>query len=236
MIQFYLPDISTMPVLPESESGHCVRVLRMREGDELICVDGKGNRYTCSILEAHPKHVQLQVISKEEVPQCWKANIHLAFAPTKHMDRVEWMLEKCTEMGINSFVPVRCDRSERKDVKSERLEKILVSAMKQSLKATLPELDAMTPLRQLLTADIPGSKFIGYCSDEVTRREFSKEYIPGTDVTILIGPEGDFSPEEVKIAVDNGWIPVTFGDSRLRAETAGIFSVAAVHAINQKEL
>lgn len=234
MIQFYLPDISHNPVLPETESGHCVRVLRMREGDEIVCVDGVGFRYRCVILEAHPKHVHLQICDKQEVPDSWNSYIRLAFAPTKHIDRVEWMLEKCTEMGINSFIPVKCAHSERKEVKPERLEKIIVSAMKQSLKARLPKLEAMMPLKELLTADLRGHKFIGYCSPEVERVEFCKVYIPGEEATVLIGPEGDFSPEEVEIALGNGWLPVTFGDSRLRAETAGVFAVAAIHAINQR--
>lgn len=236
MIQFYIPDIDINPVLPQAESGHCVRVLRMREGDELICVDGKGNRYVCRIADAHPKHVLLEVLKKEHQPKHWPYNISLAVAPTKNLDRMEWMVEKATEMGIDRIVPVKCQRSERKEMKHERIEKIIISAMKQSLKTTLPQLDEMMPLSELLTAEIPGMKFIGYCSNEVERHDFCKEYVPGSDATILIGPEGDFSPEEVALALQNGWMPVSFGESRLRTETAGMFAVAAIHTINQRLL
>lgn len=137
-------------------------------------------------------------------------------------------------MGIDEIIPQRCTHSERKDIKRERLEKIMISAMKQSLKTILPSLQEITPLKEVLKRDFPGQKFICYCSDEVERRDFCREYLPGSDVTVLIGPEGDFSPEEVQLALANGWVPVTLGQSRLRTETAGMFAVAAVHALNQR--
>lgn len=234
MIQFYLPEVNSYPVLPTVESGHCVRVLRMREGDEVMCVDGKGQRYRCRIIDPHPKHVALQVIESEHVPKNWECNISLAIAPTKNLDRMEWMAEKCTEMGIDDIWPVRCAHSERKELKIERIEKILVSAMKQSLKTHLPNLSEIKPLKELLKQDVKGQKFICYCADDVPRREFCKEYIPGSDVAILIGPEGDFSPEEVDMALHYGWIPVSLGHSRLRTESAAVFAVASVHSINQR--
>lgn len=240
MIQFYIPDIEMLQVLPETESGHCVRVLRKQTGDEIVCVDGRGHRFRCRITEAHPKHCGIEVMESEEVPPHWGVDITLCFAPTKNLDRIEWMAEKCTELGIDTFVPVECRYSERRALKTERLNKILVSAMKQSLKAQLPELHEFTPVKQVLTDfdgilghSFKGQKFICYCSDEVERHEFVKEYHAGEDVAILIGPEGDFSTEEVKLALDHGWSPVTLGDSRLRTETAALTAVTFVHCINQ---
>lgn len=233
MIQFYIPDIESTSTLPETESGHCVRVLRMNVGDNIICVDGKGGRYVCRITEAHPKHCGIEILSKEEIPNHWGADITLCFAPTKNLDRIEWMAEKCTEMGVNTFIPVKCTRSERKELKTPRLERIIVSAMKQSLKATMPVLEEMKPLEQVLRMPFKGQKFICYCSSETDRKEFAKEYIPGSDVAILIGPEGDFSPEEVKMAIKEGWVPAVMGGSRLRTETAGMVAVSEIHTINQ---
>lgn len=233
MIQFYVPEIQTVPVLPEVESGHCVRVLRHKQGDLITCIDGAGNRYTCEITDANSKRCAFRIVNRVEVPSHWGCRIALAFAPTKSLDRIEWMAEKCTEMGIDRLIPVRCTHSERKELKKARLEKILVSAMKQSLKATLPELDELTPLKEVLAAPIEGQKFICYCADDVERHELVKEYIPGRDVTVLIGPEGDFSLEEVQLALQNGWIPVSLGRSRLRTETAGMFAIAAIHTLLQ---
>ncbi|MCM1318932.1 MAG: 16S rRNA (uracil(1498)-N(3))-methyltransferase [Muribaculaceae bacterium] len=230
-----------MTTLPEVESGHCVRVLRMKRGDEIVCVDGKGHRYHCRITDAHPKHCGIEVVSREDVPSPWNVNIILCFAPTKNMDRVEWMAEKCTEMGIDRFIPVECRYSERRVLKTDRLNKILVSAMKQSLKATLPMLDELTPVEQVLTnlqgasgKKFMGKKFICYCAETVERREFAQEYVAGEDVAILIGPEGDFSEKEVQTALANGWIPVSLGKSRLRAETAAMVAIADVHCLNQQ--
>lgn len=233
MIQFYIPDIENTSILPETESGHCIRVLRMSVGDEIVCVDGKGCRYICSITDAHPKHCAVKILSKEEIPNHWGASISLCFAPTKNMDRIEWMVEKCTEMGINAFYPVKCNHSERKELKTPRLEKIIVSAMKQSLKATLPLLTEMHPLEQILSMPFSGQKFICYCSSETERKELAKEYIPGSDIAILIGPEGDFSPEEIQLALRHGWTPAVMGNSRLRTETAGVVAVSEIHTINQ---
>ncbi|MCM1005751.1 MAG: 16S rRNA (uracil(1498)-N(3))-methyltransferase [Prevotella sp.] len=241
MIQFYLPEISMhMTELPETESGHCVRVLRMKCGDEIVCVDGKGTRYKCKIVDAHPKHCGIEVVESELDTTHWGCRITLCFAPTKNMDRVEWMAEKCTELGIDRFIPVECRFSERRVLKTDRLNKILISAMKQSLKSTLPMLDELTPVQNVLVnltndngTPFTGKKFIAYCADTVERHEFVKEYAAGEDVAILIGPEGDFSPQEVQTAFDNGWIPVSLGASRLRAETAAVVAIADVHCINQ---
>lgn len=241
MIQFYIENIADITELPETESGHCVRVLRMAEGDEIACVDGMGHRYRCRITDAHPKRCGIRILECEDIPPHWGVEITLCFAPTKNLDRIEWMAEKCTEMGVDRLVPVDCAHSERRVLKTERLRKILVSAMKQSLKATLPGLAEMTPVNRVITGldaitskPFEGQKFICYCSDEVPRREFAEEYRPGSDVAILIGPEGDFSPEEVRGAMSHGWIPVSLGQSRLRTETAAMVAVADVHCLIQK--
>lgn len=233
MIQFFVPDIEETLALPETESGHCARVLRMTTGDTVYCVDGKGHRYRCRITAADNRHVAVEILETEALDNHWSEEIVLAVAPTKNMDRMEWMVEKCTEIGVNRIIPVKCRHSERKELKTARLHKIVVSAMKQSLKGRLPLLDEMTPVEQVLRHPFSGQKFICYCADDVSRRSLVKEYIPGSDVVVLIGPEGDFSQEEVHVAMENGWIPVTLGDSRLRTETAGVVAVTGLHVLNQ---
>ena len=234
MIQFYAPEIESTGILPESDSAHCCRVLRMKAGDEVIVVDGKGKRFRCVIMEAHPKHTSVEIVSEELVPSHWGVRITLAVAPTKNMDRMEWLLEKAVEIGVDRIVFLKCARSERKVVKLDRLEKVMVSAMKQSLKGVLPELEEMSDFRGFVSSDFGDAvKFMGYCSSDYPRKEFVKEYPRHTDVVILIGPEGDFSPEEVEAAVAGGFVPVTFGESRLRTETAALYGVAAVHVMNQ---
>ena len=151
MIQFYAPDIETTNMLPESDSQHCVRVLRMKAGDIIEVIDGKGFRYECKILDAHQKRTQIEIINKTNIPLSWNNNITIAVAPTKHLDRMEWLIEKMTEIGINNFIPLLCRHSERKEIKTERLEKIAISAMKQSLKAYLPKIVSMTPIKEFIT-------------------------------------------------------------------------------------
>lgn len=231
MIQFYSPDIAETLTLPESDSQHCVRVLRMREGDELSVVDGHGFRYRCRLAEAHHKHAAIEIVEREEVPLPWAQSITVAVAPTKNMDRMEWLVEKLVEIGINRFVPIKCHHSERKEIKTERLEKIAVSAMKQSLKAVLPEIMPMTTFAELMKIPCE-QRFIAYCDPAIPRRHLSSLYIPRRDSTILIGPEGDFSPEEIKTALSIGYQPVTLGDNRLRTETAALYSASAFHILD----
>ena len=234
MIQFYAPDILQTLTLPESESAHCCRVLRMQAGDEAIVTDGKGHRYRCVILEAHPKHTSVEIVDTEEAQKHWPCRITLAVAPTKHSDRMEWLLEKAVEIGVDKVALLRCQRSERKAIKVERLEKVMVSAMKQSLKGVMPEIEEVTSFKYFVETVAEGSqKFFGYCSKDYPRKDFSKEYRAGADVVIMIGPEGDFTPEEVDMAVAAGFVPVTFGESRLRTETAALYGVTAVHVLCQ---
>ncbi|MDE6497346.1 MAG: 16S rRNA (uracil(1498)-N(3))-methyltransferase [Muribaculaceae bacterium] len=236
MIQFYAPDIATTAVLPETDSQHCVRVLRMREGDEVQVVDGAGRRYHCTIALAHSKHTALRVESVEEQPRVWPCDISVAVAPTKHLDRMEWLVEKLVEIGVDRITPLRCARSERKDINCERLRKIAVAAMKQSLKAVLPRIDDIMPLASYLAEEaVEGEqRFVGYCDEDVvTRRLLARSYSPGCPVRLLIGPEGDFTPAEIAATLEAGYTAVTMGDNRLRTETAALVACDTVHIINQ---
>ena len=233
MIQFFAPDIQESNQLPEVESQHCIKVLRMKQGDKIFVTDGKGYRYSCTIIDPNPKHVYLNINSKEFIPNHWNEQITIAIAPTKNMDRMEWFAEKSTEIGINAIIPIKCSHSERKELKIERINKILVSATKQSLKTTIPQLSEMIKFAEFVKQPFDGQKFIAYCDEPIEKKNFIKEYIASNNVLILIGPEGDFTPEEVSLAIENGFIPVTFGNSRLRTETAALFAVAAIQTINQ---
>lgn len=233
MIQFFAPDIDRTPILPEGESHHCVKVLRRQPGDEVEVIDGKGHIYSCRLFEAHPKHAMLEIISRRNEPLPWNFQLTVGVAPTKHLDRMEWLTEKLVEIGINRLIPLRGDRSERKELKTERLEKIAVSAMKQSLKAYLPEIDEMTPISKVIKETTARQRFICYCDDAVERKLLVDELTPGADVCILIGPEGDFSPAEVEQAIAHGFIPVSLGDTRLRTETAALFAASTVQILNQ---
>ncbi len=233
MIQFYAPDIETNPVLPEGESLHCAKVLRMQPGAQVEVIDGRGHAFTCRLMDAHHKHALVQILERRDQPLPWSYRLSIAVAPTKHLDRMEWLTEKLTEVGVNRIIPALCDRSERRELKTERLEKIAVSAMKQSLKAVLPEIESMTPVKRIIAECTATQRFICYCDKNIERRILAREIQPGADTMILIGPEGDFSPEEVKIALDNGFVAVSLGDNRLRTETAALYSASTVHIINQ---
>lgn len=236
MIQFYVPDIAETLRLPESESQHCVRVLRMASGETIEVIDGIGHRYKCRLVDAHPKHATVEIVDVADVPLPWHHNITIAVAPTKHLDRMEWLVEKLTEIGVNRFIPLLCRHSERKEIKRERLEKIAVSAMKQSLKAVLPVVDEMTPLSKVISGATDAQRFIAYCDPTIPRRLLAREYRPITDTLILIGPEGDFSREEITSALDNGFIPVSLGDNRLRTETAALVACDTCHVLDQGNL
>ena len=237
MHRFYCPDIADTLTLGEEDSKHCVKVLRMGEGDTIEVVDGNGTLYTCRITMAHPKRCAVEVTERMQQPPHWGHRIVLGVAPTKNLDRIEWLVEKCVEMGVDRIIPLRCHNSERTVLKTERLKKIMVSAMKQSLKATLPLLDEMTPVAQVLAEPFEGTRCIAYCDEHLPRGQrltLTGVYRPGQDVMVLIGPEGDFSPEEVQAARDAGFMPVTLGESRLRTETAGMMAVAAIHTLDSK--
>lgn len=231
MIQFYAPDIETTGILPESESGHCCRVLRMNEGDHIFVTDGHDHRFECEIIEAHPKRTAVEIISRTEVQPWWGFRLELCVAPSKHIDRMEWLIEKSVEIGVDQITLMKCERSERKTINIERMKKIAVSAMNQSLKTRLPEITEVTPFKALTNDGFAGFKCFGYCDDTHPRLSFRHEY-KGGDVRVLIGPEGDFSPAEVESAISAGYAPVTFGGSRLRLETAALYAVIAAHVIS----
>lgn len=229
---FYTPDILTNPKLPEEEARHCIRVLRLAEGDEIDLTDGKGYFYKAIIEQANPKHCLVSIKETIHQPPLWPFHLHIAIAPTKNMDRLEWFAEKATEIGINAITCLKCRYSERKELKEERIEKILVSAMKQSLKATLPQLKGMTDFKTFVQQPFDGKKFIAHC-EEGEKPLLKKVCNPGDNVLILIGPEGDFSTEEIKLAQDAGFTAISLGESRLRTETAALVACQTIHVINQ---
>lgn len=229
MIQFYAPEIEATSTLPESESLHCCRVLRMKEGDNVVVTDGNGYRYECVILDAHPKHTVVEILTKTEIRPWWGFRLELCVAPSKNIDRMEWLVQKCVELGVDRITLMKCRRSERKILKSERLSKIAISAMNQSLKTSLVEI-VESDFESLVADHFHGFKCFGYCDDSIPLKTFANEY-GGGDVRIMIGPEGDFSPEEVKMAMDKGYMPVTFGGSRLRLETAALYATVAAHVL-----
>lgn len=225
---FYTPDIDTCPELPEEEAGHCLRVLRLGVGDEVMLTDGKGFFYKAVISAATGKRCQVKMVEKIEQEKFWKGHLHLAMAPTKNMDRIEWFAEKATEIGFDELSFLNCRFSERKVIKTERIEKIVVSAMKQSLKARKPIVNEMTDFAKFMQRDFQGQKFIAHCYEG--EKPLLKEVLkPGEDALVLIGPEGDFSPEEVQKAEALGFQPISLGKSRLRTETAAL---VAVHMMN----
>lgn len=226
---FYIPGIDGNEILMnEVESKHAIRVLRLNQGDKVKIADGAGNFYTAEITEPNPKKCKLSVINIQKEYEKRPFYLHMAVAPTKNIDRFEWFLEKATEIGIDEITPLLCEHSERKVIKPERLERILVSAMKQSVKAYLPKLNLITGFDKFILQNRTGQKFIAHCHGtglQHLKNKVSKE----SDVTILIGPEGDFSLTEVSSAKDAGYTEISLGKSRLRTETAG---VAACHIVN----
>ena len=226
---FYAPTI-TPPVfqLPAEESKHIVKVLRMKTGDPIFFTDGKGFLYRCRISAALPKGALVEVLEKEAGEDRRNFFLHMAVAPTKNINRYEWFLEKATEIGIDRITPIISGHSERKALKPERLNRVITAAMKQSLKTFHPVLDEAVPFKTLIRQPFEGQKFIAYIDQEVTL-ELSKAYHRGNNALILIGPEGDFSPEEVEEAKNHGFVPVRLGPSRLRTETA---AVTACHTVN----
>lgn len=234
MYLFYAPNIAIEPVLPEEESNHCVQVLRRTAGDEVVVTDGVGNLYHCVITNPHRKHCELR-IERVETPQALHEGwIRIGIAPTKNIDRTEWAIEKCVEMGADEMVLLVCDHSERKTVNIDRLQKIVVSAAKQSLKARFP---ILKPLTRMTDLAIEGDRFIAHCIEGYKatddKRALKDKIVRGHETTVLIGPEGDFSPEEVKRALEQGYEPVSLGAARLRTETAAVVACHTAVLINE---
>lgn len=229
---FYTPDISGEEYeLSEEESHHCTKVLRLAQGDSVSLIDGRGGFYKAEILNAHSKHTLLKVI--EYLKEYAKRNhyLHIAVAPTKNIDRFEWFLEKATEIGIDEITPILCERSERKDVKIERLNKIITSAVKQSLKAYHPKLNVPCRLKDFIP-ESSSQRYIAHCIDDV-KSSLSDKITKRGSYTVLIGPEGDFSPSEVESAIKLGYVPISLGDSRLRTETAALAACFEINFLNR---
>ncbi len=230
---FYTPDIEgEYYTLSPEESKHCVRVLRMEAGEPVVLVDGRGNWCEGVIDRADAKGCRVRIVKTVADYGRRSFRLHLAVAPTKNTDRIEWMLEKCTEMGIDEITLLNTEHSERKTVKEERLEKVIIAAMKQSLKSFLPKLNPMVSFKEFVAACSESCKFITHCH-EGEKKRLDEIYIPGEDVVILVGPEGDFSIGEVELAERAGFLPVTLGTSRLRTETAGIVACHSINFINK---
>jgi 16S rRNA (uracil1498-N3)-methyltransferase len=229
---FFDPEFeSNQFVLNEIESKHCINVLRNRVGETIRVTDGKGHLFVGKISNPHPKHCQITLEDKITF-QPQSPQIHIAIAPTKNMDRLEWFLEKTTEIGISEITLLLCQHSERRQIRIDRLEKVIVSAMKQSLKYHLPKLNEPTLFNDFVKSTINGQKFIAHCSD-TQRYLLRNQYQKQSDAIILIGPEGDFSNEEITTALNSGFMPVSLGNSRLRTETAGVVACTTFSVINE---
>ncbi len=225
---FFVPQASSRTELPTEEAAHAVRVLRLKTGDEMVLMDGEGSFYRAEVTLATNKHCAYKI--KESLPQerKWRGHIHIVMAPTKMMERVEWFVEKATEIGVDEFSFLLCRFSDRKVMRIDRIEKVVVAAVKQSRKAWMPIVNDMIPFKDFIRQPRPGRKFIAHCYNEIERPDLfeiiSKEDVKSTeeDITILIGPEGDFSIDEVRLAIDNGYESISLGTSRLRTETAAL--------------
>ncbi len=221
MALFYVPNIATSKTLPEEESQHAIKVLRLQVGDSIDLVDGNGGYYKAKITNSHPKHCSFE-ITTTVLAYCKRDyKLHIAIAPTKNIERLEWFIEKATEIGIDEITPIICRYSERKVVKIERLEKIIVSASKQSVKAYFPKLNPLCTFDEFMNKQHTADKFIAHCYED-EKVLFQNNCKNSKDLLILIGPEGDFSKEEVLKAISKGYTPVSLGNSRLRTETAGV--------------
>lgn len=254
---FYVPEAATQVELPAEEATHALRVLRLKGGDEIFLMDGEGSFYRAEVTAASSKRCLYEI--KETMPQkrAWKGHIHLAIAPTKMMERIEWMAEKATEIGFDELSFLNCQFSERKVVKTPRIDKIVISAVKQSHKAWKPVVNELVSFKEFIQTPRPGRKFICHCYEEVEKKDFFTEisgilnevHAPAAsessnadiataaesptadaaDITVLVGPEGDFSIDEVRLALENGYESVSLGTSRLRTETAGLVAVHMAH-------
>ena len=243
---FYVPDAEQLSELPTDEAVHAVRVLRLQTGDELFLMDGRGTFFRAEVTLASGKHCGYNIVEQLPQQKTWHGHLHLAMAPTKMMDRVEWMAEKATEIGFDELSFLNCQFSERRQLRVDRVEKIVVSAMKQSRKAWKPVVNDMMAFKDFITTPRLGRKFIAHCYDEIEKKDLFAElqaivndndddndkYQP---LTVLIGPEGDFSIDEVRLAMANGYESITLGQSRLRTETAALAAVMMMQLSMRKE-
>lgn len=231
---FYCPNINEKQILlsPE-ESSHCIRVLRLGKGDRIRLIDGMGSQYEAFIEIPDARQCQVEITGLVSHQSGRDYYLHVAIAPTKNMDRFEWFVEKSTEIGIDIITPILCHRSERRVLKTDRLQKLIISTMKQAMIPYMPVLNELTDFGRFIDnmAGSPYNRFIAHC-DEVDRKKLRDALIPKTHALILIGPEGDFTPGEIELAITHGFIPVTLGNNRLRTETAGLVACHTVNLIN----
>ena len=234
-------------MLPEEESQHCVQVLRATVGQEILITDGVGHLYRARITNPHRKHCEVEIIATEHPEPLHEGYVHIAIAPTKNMDRLEWLVEKATEMGVDEITPLLCRHSERKTLNEERLRKIMVAAAKQSLKATFPKLNPLTAFADFVGSAQADDRLIAHCmtQEETDGLSVQAAYQPtsqknaiwqlihrANSVIVMIGPEGDFSPEEIELALQNKFVPCSLGKARLRTETAGLFACNTAILLN----
>jgi 16S rRNA (uracil1498-N3)-methyltransferase len=230
---FYTPDInSQLHILDKEESWHCMRVLRLKKGDIIFLTNGKGTLFEARIIEPDPKKCIVEVIGKQEEYGKRSYCLHLAVAPTKNIDRFEWFMEKATEIGIDEITPVICEHSERKQIRTDRLNKVITAAVKQSLKAYHPKLNDAVTLKKFIETNSVKSSYIAHL-EETNPKLLKDLYEKGSDAVILVGPEGDFSPGEMALAKENGFCAISLGDYRLRTETAAVVACHTIALLNQ---
>ena len=225
---FYVPDAAQATELPPEEARHAVSVLRLKAGDEIFLMDGEGSFYQANVTLAAPKNCMYDIVKALPPQKTWKGHVHLAIAPTKMMDRMEWMIEKMTEVGFDEITFLNCRYSERKQLRIDRLEKIVIAAMKHSRKAWKPVVHPIMLFQDFVNQQRKGGLYIAHCYTEIARKDFLNEIQQANDrqdITVLVGPEGDFSMDEVNQALEKGFSSVSLGQNRLRTETAGLVSV-----------
>jgi 16S rRNA (uracil1498-N3)-methyltransferase len=236
---FYTPSVSSANesfTLSEEESKHCIRVLRLVIGDKIVLIDGKGGWYNAVITDENPKRCVVKIVEVQQKTGHRTFCLHIAIAPTKNNDRMEWFIEKATEIGIDEVSLIECKNSERNVIKTERLEKVAVAAIKQSLKAYLPKINELVAFKKFIDSvtKFNGQKFIAHCNEAISKVHLKTLYTKGEEALILIGPEGDFTPEEVKLALSNGFKEISLGSSRLRTETAALYCCTVINVLNEE--
>lgn len=225
---FYVPDAAHQLELPTDEATHATRVLRLKSGDEMFLMDGAGTFYRAEVTLVSNKKCLYEIRETMSQEKTWNGKIHLAIAPTKMTDRIEWLVEKATEIGFDDITFLNCRFSERKVLRIDRIEKIVVSAMKQSRKPWIPQVHEMMAFTDFVKANHTGKKYIAHCYEEIVRNDLFDELLSmntPNDITVMIGPEGDFSIDEVEFAMSHGFESISLGNSRLRTETAGLSAV-----------
>ena len=247
---FYVPDADKLTELPHDEAQHAIRVLRLKEGDTIYLMDGKGTFYKAEVTMVSSKHCAYIIMETMPQQRPWQGRLHIAMAPTKMMERTEWMAEKATEIGVDEFSFLECQFSERRNMRTDRIDKIVVAATKQSRKAWKPVVNDLQSFRSFIEQPREGLKFICHCYDEIERKDLfetlkslkslesfgslktTKVPVP-VNLTVLVGPEGDFSIDEVKLAMEHGYISTSLGSQRLRTETAALSAVMIMQLANK---